>query len=197
MQEVRGSIPLGSTIYPLKAPDRSAFLVRVFASAAQTGAVFPAKILAALIRAFSACRSRRGLPVCQNRGWPMSDQFPVVAGGVGSRARPASSKSAPAAVPPPNPAARVSVAVAGCADRVDGGGSDPRCRGTSVDLRSPVDLRNSAASHRSHGPPAGWRERRRISRMSSGRSKSINATSRRCPENTRRLCDWSHPDHAR
>ncbi len=91
----------------------------------------------------------------------MSDQFLVVAGGLGSRARPASSKSSPAAVPPTNPAARVSVAVAGCADRVGGGGSDPRCRGTSVDLRSPVDLRNSAASHRSHRP-AGWRERRRF-----------------------------------
>ena len=51
----------------------------------------------------------------------MSDQVPVVAGGLGSRARPASSKSAPAAVPPPNPAARVSVAVAGCADRAGGG----------------------------------------------------------------------------
>jgi hypothetical protein len=71
MQEVSGSIPLGSTIFPSKAPDISAFFVRGFSSAAQTAAVFPAKI-----------------PCCDPRPWAVliaSPPFPL------SNARPAMS----------------------------------------------------------------------------------------------------------
>jgi hypothetical protein len=66
-----------------KAQDSSAFLVRWLASAVQTGAVFPTKIHAASIRADGVLIPSQTFP-CQNRGWPMSDNFFVVTGGPGA-----------------------------------------------------------------------------------------------------------------